>query len=119
MEQGRIRDLSTTLIHTGIHMGNPEQVSPYKGYRQPRDILILGHSKNIWGQYLGPCEILVAKRENSTCYSRVRFLYVRNVWGFGTDGKGHGISRPSNDDYRSKVAYLWGGKENVREVTLV
>ncbi|GAW12861.1 hypothetical protein ANO14919_022320 [Xylariales sp. No.14919] len=125
MQQGRVRDLFSNLIYAEVRMDNPEEVSPYEGYREPRDklndlsFLILGHSTNIWDQYLGPCGLLVAKRENNTCFHRVGFFYVRNVWGLRGEGKGRVVSKHSVDDYRSKVLYLWGGEESVREVTLV
>ncbi|KAI1129459.1 HET-domain-containing protein [Nemania abortiva] len=124
-EESRINDLFRTLVLTEMIVDDPEIVPSDEGYREPRGdvtdlgLLIIGHGKQETKLFRGPCGLIISKHENGT-YRRIGYFNVQNIWGDEDYNDDEAINSHSLvGEYRSRVLYLWGGKDNIREITLV
>ncbi|KAJ2988484.1 hypothetical protein NUW58_g3952 [Xylaria curta] len=127
---GRVKDLSNVLVCTCIHADNPEVVDPHEEHTKPYEkfsdlsLLVVGHEKPKMNALRGPCGLIIAKQDNGT-YRRLGTFSVEDILGLGpceansSRHKYAKYSHPLQEEYKSRVDYLWGRKDNVREITLV
>ncbi|KAI1350936.1 HET-domain-containing protein [Xylaria sp. FL0043] len=119
----RVNDLAIMLVCSHIAVDNPKTVLSEKCYHSPREkfvdlsLLLVGHLQREPGMYCTPTRrpsgLLIAKEKNGT-YRRVGYFETWDLWGNEVDS-----DSMDDEEYRSRVLYLWGGQTNVREVTLI
>ncbi|KAI1284240.1 HET-domain-containing protein [Xylaria sp. FL0933] len=133
-EEAYVNDLSSMLECTYIAVDKGKTVLNEECYHWPHEelvdlsLLIVGHPEAVSRSRAGrprrpsggPAGLLIAKEKNGT-YRRIGYFEAYNLWGNGdTRSWTHrSYSDTLNQDYRSRVLYLWGGQTNVREITLV
>ncbi|KAI6081709.1 HET-domain-containing protein [Hypoxylon rubiginosum] len=132
-KKDRITDLSNTLVCTGVlidsHQRTPRRDADNGNQGQavskqrPKltnmnlSLFIIGHEKDTErNRITGPAGLLIAKKKNGAYYRLGRFN-VWDVWGLGRK-HWEGYTHPGEEEYKSRLLYLWGGKSSIREVTL-
>ncbi|KAI1387393.1 HET-domain-containing protein [Hypoxylon trugodes] len=80
-------------------------------------LFVVGHTKTLKGQVKGPSGLLVAKKQHGVYFRVGRF----NMWDIWGRDRSRWIEHDDwySDEYRSRLLYLWGGEQSVREITLV
>ncbi|KAI0191066.1 HET-domain-containing protein [Astrocystis sublimbata] len=136
----RVDDLSSMLVTSYIGVDNAEKVPSSRDHYPPRgkyvdlSLLIVGHHAAVrlteTGPAGGPCGLLIARNEDGT-YRRIGYFEAQSLWGSvskeiifegswcPSSWTERTLSNTLDQEYRSRVLYLWGGESSLREIALV
>jgi hypothetical protein len=83
-------------------------------------LLIIGFDNKPWLTTGIPSGLILSKQGLHT-YTRVGFFQLTNIWGKNIDRKwlGRGAPKRPMREYRARLRYLWGGKKNIKVITII